>query len=80
MVRLLGRFQGDPGHAAVEARYNEVDEVYAEARDHRLLGFVLVLFSDCILFSSFIFAYLYLRTSAPAWPCSADLSVWESGF
>jgi heme/copper-type cytochrome/quinol oxidase subunit 3 len=60
------------GQAAVEARYNDVDPVYAETRDLRLLGFVLVLFSDCILFSSFIFAYLYLRTSAPAWPPFVD--------
>lgn len=60
------------GHAAVEARYNDVDPVYAETRDMRLLGFVLVLFSDCILFSSFIFAYLYLRTSAPVWPPFVD--------
>lgn len=56
------------GHAAVAARYNAVDSVYWETRDIRLLGFVLVLLSDCILFSSFIFAYVYLRTSAPTWP------------
>ena len=53
------------GHEAVAARYNAVDPVYWETRDIRLTGFVLVLLSDCILFSSFIFAYVYLRTSAP---------------
>jgi cytochrome c oxidase subunit 3 len=56
------------GHAAVAARYHDVDPVYGETRDIRLVGFVLILLSDCILFSSFIFAYVYLRTSAPAWP------------
>jgi cytochrome c oxidase subunit III len=56
------------GHEAVAARYNSVDSVYWETRDIRLTGFVLVLLSDCILFSSFIFAYVYLRTSAPTWP------------
>ena len=29
----------------------------------RLMGFVLFLVSDFVLFSSFIFAYLYLRNS-----------------
>jgi cytochrome c oxidase subunit III len=56
------------GHEAVAARYRDVDPVYAETRDLRLLGFVLFLLSDCVLFSSFIFAYVYLRLSAPAWP------------
>ena len=56
------------GHQAVAARYRDVDPVYAETRDLRLLGFVLFLLSDCVLFSAFIFAYVYLRTSAPAWP------------
>jgi cytochrome c oxidase subunit 3 len=55
-------------HAVIEARYNDVDPVYAEVRDHRLLGFVLFLISDVVLFSSFIFAYLYLRSSVPNWP------------
>ena len=55
-------------HQAVVARYNDVDKVYWETRDIRLLGFVFFLISDCILFSSFIFAYVYLRVSAPAWP------------
>jgi cytochrome c oxidase subunit III len=60
------------GHAAVTARYNAVDAVYGETRDIRLLGFVLFLLSDCILFSAFIFAYVYLRNSAPTWPPFVD--------
>jgi cytochrome c oxidase subunit 3 len=56
------------GHDAVAARYRDVDPVYGETRDIRLLGFVLFLFSDCVLFGSFIFAYMYLRVSAPVWP------------
>lgn len=56
------------GHEAVAARYRDVDPVYFETRDLRLTGFVLFLLSDCILFSSFIFAYVYLRLSAPIWP------------
>jgi len=56
------------GTEAVAARYRDVDPVYGETRDIRLLGFVFFLLSDCILFSSFIFAYVYLRISAPAWP------------
>lgn len=42
--------------------------LYLEIRDHRLLGFLLFLISDSILFSSFIFSYLYDRTASPAWP------------
>ncbi|HEY0797640.1 MAG TPA: cytochrome c oxidase subunit 3 [Candidatus Baltobacteraceae bacterium] len=55
-------------HDAVVARYKDVDPVYAETRDIRLLGFVFFLFSDVVLFSIFIFAYLYLRNSVPNWP------------
>jgi len=55
-------------HALVEARYHNVDPVYAETRDIRLFGFVLFLLADSVLFAAFIFAYLYLRTSAPTWP------------
>jgi heme/copper-type cytochrome/quinol oxidase subunit 3 len=58
--------------AAIEARYDAVDPVYEETRELRLFGFVLFLLADCILFSSFVFAYLYLRTSAPAWPPVVD--------
>ncbi|MBV9103632.1 MAG: heme-copper oxidase subunit III [Candidatus Eremiobacteraeota bacterium] len=56
------------GHEAVAARYLEVDPVYAETRSIRLLGFVFFLLSDCVLFGAFIFAYVYLRISAPTWP------------
>jgi heme/copper-type cytochrome/quinol oxidase subunit 3 len=56
------------GHAEVAARYRDVDPGYAETRDIRLLGFMFFLVSDCVLFSSFIFAYVYLRVSAPTWP------------
>jgi len=67
----------DPGqsatsHAAVAARFADVDAVYATTRDLRLLGFVLFLVSDCVFFSSFIFSYLYLRTAAPVWPPLVD--------
>lgn len=55
-------------HEAVVARYKNVDPVYAETRDMRLLGFVFFLMSDVVLFSMFIFAYLYLRSSVPNWP------------
>jgi heme/copper-type cytochrome/quinol oxidase subunit 3 len=61
-------------HAAVGdvdatlARYNAVSRSYATQRDIRLFGFVLFLVADCVLFASFIFAYFYLRLSAPAWP------------
>lgn len=60
------------GHEAVAARYHDVDSVYGETRDLRLLGFVFFLISDCILFSAFIFAYVYLRVSAPTWPPVVD--------
>ncbi len=55
-------------HDAVAARYQDVDPIYGETRDMRLLGFVLFLMSDVVLFSMFIFAYLYLRNSVPNWP------------
>jgi cytochrome c oxidase subunit 3 len=43
--------------------------IYQETRDMRLLGFVLFLCSDVVLFSAFIFAYIYLRTTvSPVWP------------
>jgi cytochrome c oxidase subunit 3 len=60
------------GLQEVEARYNDVDPVYFETRDMRLLGFLFFLVSDCILFSSFIFAYVFLRLSAPTWPPFVD--------
>jgi heme/copper-type cytochrome/quinol oxidase subunit 3 len=55
-------------HEAVRIRYESVDETYRETRDTRLLGFLLFLVSDVVLFSSFIFAYLYLRNTVPNWP------------
>lgn len=45
-----------------------VDQLYVETRELRLQGFLLFLISDCVLFSSFIFAYLYLRNSGQGWP------------
>ncbi|HEY5258830.1 MAG TPA: heme-copper oxidase subunit III [Candidatus Baltobacteraceae bacterium] len=45
-----------------------VDRLYAETRDLRLQGFLLFLVSDIVLFSSFIFAYLYLRNSGQGFP------------
>jgi cytochrome c oxidase subunit III len=47
---------------------DEPDQLYIETRDLRLQGFLLFLISDCVLFSSFIFAYLYLRNSGQGWP------------
>ncbi|MBC5809930.1 MAG: heme-copper oxidase subunit III, partial [Candidatus Eremiobacteraeota bacterium] len=55
-------------HEAIHARYEDVDRPYREQRELRLLGFVLFLCSDVVLFSAFIFAYLYLRSSVPNWP------------
>ncbi len=46
----------------------EVDQLYADTRELRLQGFLLFLVSDVVLFSSFIFAYLYLRNSGQGWP------------
>ena len=45
-----------------------MDQLYVETRELRLQGFLLFLVSDCVLFSSFIFAYLYLRNSGQGWP------------
>jgi cytochrome c oxidase subunit 3 len=44
------------------------DQLYIETTELRLQGFLLFLVSDCVLFSSFIFAYLYLRNSGQGWP------------
>src|ERR1700744_4907400 len=46
--------------------------MYKETRDMRLLGFVLFLCSDVVLFSAFIFAYLYLRGTIDSWPPILD--------
>ena len=48
--------------------HGEVDQLYLETRELRLQGFLLFLISDCVLFSSFIFAYLYMRNSGQGWP------------
>jgi cytochrome c oxidase subunit 3 len=56
----------------VRARYENVDHAYHDQREHRLLGFLLFLVSDIILFSMFIFAYCYLRNSVPNWPPIAE--------
>jgi len=48
--------------------HGEVDQLYVEVRELRLQGFLLFLVSDCVLFASFIFAYLYLRNSGQGWP------------
>jgi heme/copper-type cytochrome/quinol oxidase subunit 3 len=69
MATATGTFDG---HESVAARYQSVDPVYGETRDLRLTGFMLFLISDCVLFSAFIFAYVYLRVSAPAWPPILD--------
>ena len=48
--------------------HGEADQLYIETRELRLQGFLLFLISDCVLFSSFIFAYLYMRNSGQGWP------------
>jgi len=63
-VSVAGHGPDAHGHALV---HDEV--IYQETRDIRLFGFILFLVSDVVLFSAFIFAYLYLRnTIAPQWP------------
>jgi len=44
------------------------DQLYIETRELRVQGFLLFMVSDLVLFSSFIFAYLYLRNSGQGWP------------
>jgi cytochrome c oxidase subunit 3 len=43
------------------------DRAYNEIRYTRLLGFLAFIMTDMVLFSSFIFAYLYLRNTAQPW-------------
>jgi cytochrome c oxidase subunit III len=50
------------------ADHGGADQLYIETRALRLQGFLLFLVSDCVLFSSFIFAYLYMRNSGQGWP------------
>ncbi|MGZ3497029.1 MAG: cytochrome c oxidase subunit 3 [Vulcanimicrobiaceae bacterium] len=52
-----------PAHGREEA-----DQLYIETRELRVQGFLLFMVSDLVLFSSFIFAYLYLRNSGQGWP------------
>jgi len=59
---------------------DEVDHLYAETADLRLTGFVLFLISDVVLFSSFIFAYLYLRHSVPQWPWPPGTAPLDTAF
>ena len=48
--------------------HDGVDQLYAETRELRIQGFLLFLVSDVVLFSTFIFAYLYLRNTGQGWP------------
>ena len=57
-------------HDEHDANHDAV--IYQETRDMRLMGFVLFLVSDVVLFSSYIFAYIYLRDSIPTWPPIVD--------
>jgi heme/copper-type cytochrome/quinol oxidase subunit 3 len=50
------------------AHDGDADRLYIETRELRLQGFLLFLVSDVVLFSSFIFAYLYLRNTGQGWP------------
>ena len=55
--------------AGVVGRHREEpDQLYVETRELRVQGFLLFMVSDLVLFSSFIFAYLYLRSSGQGWP------------
>jgi heme/copper-type cytochrome/quinol oxidase subunit 3 len=68
---------GLPAHGHDDNGHHHADAVtiYAETREMRLLGFVLFLISDVVLFSSFIFAYIYLRTTvSPVWPPISPLT------
>ncbi len=44
------------------------DLQYKEVAGQRLLGFLFFLISDCVIFGSFIFVYLYDRHASPVWP------------
>ena len=62
------------GHGLEHGEHDPHDDIiYQETREMRLMGFVLFLVSDVVLFSSYIFAYIYLRNSiAPVWPPIVD--------
>ncbi|MFN2448380.1 MAG: heme-copper oxidase subunit III [Candidatus Baltobacteraceae bacterium] len=56
-------------HGGLHARDDaQADQLYVETRELRVQGFLLFMVSDLVLFSSFIFAYLYLRSSGQGWP------------
>jgi cytochrome c oxidase subunit 3 len=56
-------------HGGVAAvHHGQDDQLYAETRELRVQGFLFFMVSDLALFSSFIFAYLYLRNSGQGWP------------
>jgi cytochrome c oxidase subunit 3 len=61
-----GHGHGGDAHGHGHGGSDEI--IYQETRDMRLLGFVLFLCSDVVLFSAFIFAYLYLRGTIDEWP------------
>ena len=65
-VTTVGHDAHDHGHG--HGGIVEDETIYRETRDMRLMGFVLFLCSDVVLFSSFIFAYLYLRGTIDQWP------------
>jgi len=44
------------------------DGEYREVAGQRLLGFLFFLISDCVIFGSFIFTYLYDRNALGVWP------------
>ena len=52
----------------VGRHHEEPDQLYVETRELRVQGFLLFMVSDLVLFSSFIFAHLYLRSSGQGWP------------
>ena len=55
--------------AGIVGRHREEpDQLFIETRELRVQGFLLFMVSDLVLFSSFIFAYLYLRSSGQGWP------------
>ncbi len=55
-------------HGGLPGVHDGADQLYIETRELRLQGFLLFLVSDVVLFSSFIFAYLYMRNSGQGWP------------
>ncbi len=56
------------GRGIVGGHVEEADQLYIETRELRVQGFLLFMVSDLVLFSSFIFAYLYLRNTGQGWP------------